>query len=404
MRVRDIQVVSAADWCQIEGRVESEADPDDPYWFEPFVLWYRFPPWCHPYLDADNGDPFLASLLVLAMCAGERLAIPAPVSARLLEAIPDIQAIYAAFDPEHAPVPVEAVARQSPLPTAPDAASGLFFSMGVDSFYSLLKNRRDHPDDGKRVTHLLSVHGFDFCDDEWDSAFPPALLENFQRVADETNTTLVPVVTNIRRVGTQLVSWPTLHGAGMAGVALALGGGLRRVLIAASTTYDRLYSWGSHPVLDPLWSTEGLTVVHDGCEMNTIDKTAVIARSDLALATLRPCTGEEPGYNCGACLKCLRTMIDLLVAGSLDRCQTLPHEIDPRHLRMVLQPGGPIHVADYRRRLTSLQSLAGQEAVCAVLEEHLAHGMSHHFLQQLGMTKAPAPRRRLLARLLRRGR
>src|SRR5215213_4373417 len=72
MRVSDIQVVSAADWCQIEGRVESEADPGDPYWFEPFLLWYRFPPWCQPYLDADNGDPFLASLLVLAMQAGER--------------------------------------------------------------------------------------------------------------------------------------------------------------------------------------------------------------------------------------------------------------------------------------------------------------------------------------------
>jgi hypothetical protein len=177
-----------------------------------------------------------------------------------------------------------------------------------------------------------------------------------------------------------------LHGAAMISIALALGRLLRRVHVAASTTYDRLYPWGTHPLLDPLWSTETLAVVHDGCELNTIDKTAFIARSPLALATLRPCASGNVGnvYNCGACLKCLRTMLDLLLAGALDRCSTLPHEIDVDRLRVALRPGGPVHVADYQRRLDGLEALGIAPEVCQTLRQHLAQGMAAHWQTKLG--------------------
>jgi hypothetical protein len=193
-------------------------------------------------------------------------------------------------------------------------------------------------------------------------------------VAAETGTTLLPVVTNVRREGGLLASWPMLHGAAMASIVLALGSAFRRMLIAASTTYDKLYPWGSHPVLDPLWSTEAVAFVHDGCELNTIDKTRVVAESPLALATLRPCASGA--YNCGVCLKCLRTMLDLTLCGQLEACQTLPHTIDPAALRAALRPGGPVHVADFTRRLHELRASGAAPEVVAVLEEHLAQGMA----------------------------
>src|SRR3712207_5667311 len=98
MRVSDIRVLATGDGCELQGRVTSEADPDNADWFESFTLWYRFPAWCLPFLSPHNGDPFLAALLFPAMRTGERLLIPAPVSPRLLEALPEIQAIYTAFD------------------------------------------------------------------------------------------------------------------------------------------------------------------------------------------------------------------------------------------------------------------------------------------------------------------
>ena len=342
MRVWDIRVVTTAETCQIQGRVESDRDKNDAQSFAPFTLWHRFPRWCEPFLSPDNGDPFLAALLMPAMRIGERLAISAPISPRLLDALADIESVYTCFDQRNGWVPVEAEERQESLP-ARDAepGTGLFFSLGVDSFYSLLKNQRDHPRDSRTVTHLLSVHGFDVAFTGWEERFPSELLDNFQRVADEAGKTLVPVVSNVRRVTTPLAPWTLVHGGAMASISLALGHGLRRVSIAASTTYDKLYPWGSHPVLDPYWSTDSLSVVHDGCEMNSIDKTGVIANSQLVLETLRPCAGYGPGYNCGRCLKCSRTMLDLLQAGALDRCQTLPHQIDANALRAALRPGAP---------------------------------------------------------------
>jgi hypothetical protein len=215
-------------------------------------------------------------------------------------------------------------------------------------------------------------------------------------VAAEFGKTLLPVVSNVRRVTEPLAPWTMVHGAAMASVALALDGRLHRVHIAASTTYDRLYPWGSHPVLDRLWSTEDLTFIHDGCEMHTIDKTGVIALSPIVLETLRPCAGYGPGYNCGGCIKCMRTMLDLLQVGALERCEALPHEIDIERLRVVLRPGGPAHVAEFTRRLEALRASGQAPAVCAVLEEHLAQGMARHWQERTGAASTrTSPRRRL---------
>jgi hypothetical protein len=374
MRITDVEVISAADYCQLQGWVESDADPDDADWFEPFSLWHRFPPWCRPFLSPINGDPFLAALLVPAMQTGERLALSAPVSPMLLEALPDLQAIYAAFDPTNKPVAVTAEARDAPLPTdGIEPRVGLFFSMGIDSTYSLLKNERNHPDDQKSVTDLISLHGFDACFGEWDSRFPAALLSNFERVAAEKGKTLLPVVTNVRRVTGPLAPWTMVHGAALFSTALALGAAFRRVLIAASATYDKAAPWGTHPVLDPRWSTEGLTIVHDGCELDTIDKTRWIVQFPMVLETLRPCGGFEAEYNCGRCLKCLRTAIDLYQIGCLEQCPTLPHQIDAARLREVLTcSGGPVHLAAFRRRLETFDAMGGLPEVRQVLAEHLA--------------------------------
>jgi hypothetical protein len=225
---------------------------------------------------------------------------------------------------------------------------------------------------------VLTIHGIDVPFHGWEERFAPKLLENATRVAAATGRTLLPVITNVRWVTPALGPWPLLHGGGTIAAALALGAAFSQVRIAASTTYDRLYPWGSHPLLDRLWSTEDLAVVHDGCEMNTIDKTRYIvdARPELVLDTVRPCAGYGPGYNCGACLKCMRTMIDLLQFGYLERCRTLPRVIDVERLREVLRPGGPVHVADFTRRLQALEAQALAPDVQQVLREHLAQGMA----------------------------
>ena len=372
MHVSDVDVIDRGDSCELRAWVAGDAPADDADWFEPSQLWFRFPHWCLPYLSAGNGDPFLAALLVPAMHLGEPLAIPVPVSPRLIAALPTLQDIYVAFDHRSRRIPVLAGARDETAASnaRPDAA-GLFFSLGVDSFYSLIKHWRQLTPNARLLTHLITIDGFDVGRGEWGAAFPIAIRDNALRVADETGTTWIPVATNLRRFGSTVGALSLMHGAALASVALALGDLLSSVTIAASLTYDQLYPWGSHPVLDPLWSTERLTVIHDGCERDTIDKTTIIAGEQLVLDTLRVCPGYSPRYNCGRCLKCVRTMIDLLIAGRLARCRTLPHVIDPDDLRAVLPLGsGPIHVAAFRRRHASLQAAGMAPELQRVLEAY----------------------------------
>jgi hypothetical protein len=371
MQVSDVEVIDRVDSCELRAWVAGDAPPHDADWFEPAPLWFRFPRWCLPYLSADNGDPFLAALLVPAMHLGEPLVLPASISPRLLAAVPTLQEIYVAFDHRLRRIPVLATARDEVAPSARSEAAGLFFSLGVDSFYSLIKHWRRLTPNARTLTHLITIDGFDVGRGEEDAPFPAAIRANALRVAAESGATWIPVATNLRRFGAQLAPFTLMHGAALASVALALGDLLRSVTIAASLTYDELYPWGSHPVLDPLWSTECLTVIHDGCERDTIDKTAIIAEFPLVLDTLRVCPGYGPRYNCGRCLKCVRTTIDLLVAGKLERCRTLPHTIDPDDLRAVLPLGsGPIHLAAFRRRLASLQAAGTAPDLQRVLEAY----------------------------------
>lgn len=395
MRVSEIQLINADDACQVQARVASDRDAADGDWFAPFTLWFRFPAWCRPFLQADNGDPFLAALLVPAMMSGERLVIPAPVSPRLLRSLADIQAIYHSFDGRLHPIAVEATPRLLSEEVTAPAASGLFFSLGVDSFYSLLKNQRDHPDDAETVRYLVMIHGFDVSHDDWDERFSPRMLASGIRVAGETGKTLLPVTTNLRPITRRLSRWNLSHGSALASVALALGGLFGEVLIAAGTTYDQLYPWGSHPVLDPRWSTERLTVIHDGCELGRIDKIRFLAASPLVLETLKVC----PLYNCGRCIKCLPTIIDLYQAGVLDQCATFPHAVDVARLREIFRAySGQLNVENYGRRLADLTAADAPLGLREALTEFLAQEGAPGHVPQPDLPRTTSPLRTRLAR------
>jgi hypothetical protein len=137
------------------------------------------------------------------------------------------------------------------------------------------------------------------------------------------------VETNLHALRDGVVSWRLYHGAALASVALLLAPRFHRVLIPASQSYADLFPLGSHPLVDPLWSTEDTELVHDGCEATRSERVARIAQSATALRWLRVCSEEAgEGDNCGRCEKCLRTMIGLRIAGALPRCAGFPQPLD----------------------------------------------------------------------------
>lgn len=306
--------------------------------------WWIRHDWGRPYrletsiqLDEDPpaGPPSagaaLAATLLGAMRRGRRpLLVPGPLDATTQANLPRLQALFA----EHwtklrlRRVPVQtAHPRVPPAPTPSGARVGVFFSGGVDSFFSLLSNL-DEIDD------LILVRGYDIgLEPDLDGLWKE-VVEAGRAVANEFGKRLISVRTNIRPLLLKLrCHWGFSHGAALAHVALLLQPWLRTVYVPASFDIEHVSPWGSHPEIDPLWSTDSLRFIHDGIETNRLQKIHRIAEFPLALQTLRVCNNHPDGaYNCGHCYKCLPTMLALDNAGALTRCATLPHELAPKEL------------------------------------------------------------------------
>ena len=151
------------------------------------------------------------------------------------------------------------------------------------------------------------------------------------------------VRSNIQGLVEPILLWDYAHGGCLAAVGLFLRGAFHQIYIPSTHSAAEQIPWGSNLALDGHWSTESTAFVHDGTEATRLEKVIwQIARSPLALGHLRVCFENEPGaYNCGRCDKCLRTMMNLYVAGVLEQSGTFPHRIDPALVAAVPTIPGP---------------------------------------------------------------
>lgn len=282
-----------------------------------FSVWFRV---TGATVSADS-NAFLAASLIPAMKGAGALNLTGQVSQGLLSNSSTIQSIIHKWFPEFKKIPVTTGGFADSVSPLGERGVGCFFSAGVDSYYTLIKHQAD-------ITHIIYVHGFDI----WlhEEAFRFSVLNEVRRVAESFGKPLIFVETNIHEFSDQFTDWGLhYHGAALASVALLLAPQLRTVYVPSSYAYDELFPWGSHPLLDPMWSTESLQIVHDGNEAGRIEKVALIAQSDLALKTLRVCLDRTDGaYNCGRCEKCIRTMVNLRLSGVPDHRTTFSHKLD----------------------------------------------------------------------------
>lgn len=284
-------------------------------------LWFRVPAEINPTLSSD---PFFAACLIPAMAVGQPFEIETPISDGLSVKANAVQNIFHNWFPELARIPV--LAETAPKPRGRSRGVGCFFSGGVDSLHTFLKHEQE-------ISTLVYVHGFDV--DFNDDALRKKVSDALRTFSAKTGKSLIEVETNLRDFTNQYGDWgETIHGAALASVALLLDSALERIYVPSSYAYSELFPWASHPLVDPLWSTEAIQIIHDGCEATRFEKVASIAGDDRALSTLRVCWENRNGaYNCGACEKCLRTMTALKILGTLDKCPTFQTPFDLESVR-----------------------------------------------------------------------
>jgi hypothetical protein len=269
--------------------------------------------------------------LVKAVAEGKTADL-GPVSPMLASNLETIRDIYASWIAGGRKVPLNF--ELSSDHAAPAIGVSLFFSGGVDSFYSLIK----HQDE---VDNLVLVHGFDI---------PLADTRSFElaeaqarEVANLFGKRLIVVRTNLHFEQPSVPGgWGIYHGAALAAVAHALALNHGKMYIAPSFSYANLQPWGSNPLLDPFWSTETLQIVHDGGETR-ISKLRVLAQYPEVLARLRVCWENPSSYNCGHCEKCVRTMLGLRAFG-IDRCTAFPNTLSPELVRRQMVDHHCVHL------------------------------------------------------------
>ena len=327
--------------------------------------------------DGPSADAFLAACFPLAAVPGEaRVRIEGQPCPMLVEGLRTVHAWWTSWGGMPTPAPeIETAPRgHCRISTSPRRAVA-FLSGGVDGLHMLMRNRRLYREDDPAFNRdALFIHGFDIgkrARDPEGERFRTT-LRRLQPLAAESGIRIIPCRTNLRHLPVPPDFWEHRHtGAALAAVGHAATLGPAFLFIGGSYPVDTPVPWGSHPSVDGLFSSQRVTVIHDGSRFSRLQKVRDIAGWPTALEALRPCPAKpRVQANCGKCEKCLRTRLELLAAG-VEETGAFGPSFTPIEL---WEDAAPSDVGDrgifYQDLLPALRS-RGFDSLCRVIEEKL---------------------------------
>ncbi len=304
-------ILKVRDFYQVDNRVETILELQGKTWNVYFES--------DEYAFTPTWEALLPMLVLVGMRKSSKIQMEHGIDATLLANLAEIQERLSALDPLFTPVPIEGVFPAPPLTTHPSRV-GLFFSGGVDSWYSFLVHQEE-------VTDLIWVSG---CDIPLDNqAHLEKSIQLVRKVADHFGKRLVIMRTNIRSFTDGVFPFYVFQGNLMQSLSLLFQEAFSRIFFAAALNTSQLVTYGLDPVLIGLWSSSSLQLGYDGLEADRVQKVARLAQEPFALQNLRVCWKNPiEGLNCGVCEKCQRTMVNLEAVGALERCHAFNHPLD----------------------------------------------------------------------------
>lgn len=289
---------------------------------------FRLPVAYAPDQQAMNDAMFPIGFMI-AMATGRRLELRFPVSQRLVDSSQLANEIYVRWFPSKlSPITIDVSTRQD-KPVFPLGKSKAIsaFTGGVDSFATALR-KREH------IGAHFYVFGYDLPLDTEFKSLRNNVRINLRRATERMQKRIAFVTTNVRTYINPHTNWASMsHGPAISAVAHLLSPTYDTLYIPASFTYNNLQPWGSHPLTDPLWSSDRLSVFHDGAHLSRVEKTIQVASEPAVQNHLRVCLSKRTEYNCGNCVKCLRTMLGLELAGGLKDSRVFPNVLDLKSIR-----------------------------------------------------------------------
>lgn len=282
----------------------------------PEELWFEFSESAGNLLVA-TGNPWLAAFLPLAARLGEPLRIADAVDPVLLDGAFEALRIWNSWESNSRVIPIEADS-YSPGSESESRGVGAFFSGGVDSFYAVLDNDA-HSQVRPPVNDLITVWGFDL---PLTSVREIEIVQGqIREVAGELGKRHVEVWTNLRSTRLGELEWGhIMHGPALFAVGLCLEGRYRRLLVPSSYSVRHMHPWGSHAVVDPLFSTSRMQIKYAGGHVARMEKIGFIKDFPVVLKHLRCCWQSGQAINCSRCEKCQRTMAAFAGFDALESC------------------------------------------------------------------------------------
>ena len=292
-----------------------------------------------------NPNAFLLAAIIPAMHHGERrVIVQGKVCPQLRNGLTTAMLqLRAWYEEDEHPVAIEAIEGFEPPEGLWPQQTASFMSGGVDALATLRRNRlefpRSHPG---AIRDGFFVYGIDMGgpNGQADERHFKLACESVAQIADHAQMTLIPVRTNVRYLDDDGIQFALKsHAAILSSVAHAFSRRISTAKIAASDHVDVLVPWGSHPKLDPCYSSADVCIQHDGILYSRLQKVALVAEWDVALKNLRSCYNPwRPGdrLNCGRCEKCIRTMTELVACGKLkDAASFMFDDVSPDLLRIL---------------------------------------------------------------------
>lgn len=317
---------------------------------ENFHLWYKFPPTIR-CIKSNNVEPFVAALATPCLFSRNDLYTEIPVSRTFKRNLIKIKKLVTSWDSFGNWLKLSYDSNYQLTTKSPTKrintrtrASGLFFTGGVDSFFSLKKLQSQKR---KKIDYLVCVLGFDVeLDDKFRLKKVKSLLN---KVEKNYSLKSVIVSTNLRQLYDAIgVGWEMAHGGGLASVGLFFKLLLQKMYISSSDSYLDKVPYGTHPVLDRLWSTEGLSFIPYGTEYNRIEKMKYIVGDEFVQNSLRVCwVRSENTYNCGKCRKCVTSMMLLEMLGFRKLFTVFPERISYEVLDTMVEPFHRIYIWEH---------------------------------------------------------
>jgi len=308
---------------------------------------------------SPNLHSALAVVLYPAMLRGSTIVAKGNVSRKFYSNLNTIMEIFSTWDPSLSKVNIEGITPVEEKKMANNRV-GSFFSGGADSFYTLLENKSE-------ITDLIYFHEVD----RWkgNEVSLKQKSEKIRQIGREMGKRVVILDTNVRAFAKKYKSrWWT--GAALAAMGHLLSNQFHKVYISSGRTYNDLSPGSYHPLLDPLWGNEQLQFVHFGADKTRLEKVASLANSPIALENLQVCT-KYIWENCCECEKCVRTMINLNLAGALERSAAFPKDLDLMRFGRTVFLDGPGRRAA-RENIAGIKKFGGDKVMLYVLKMAVA--------------------------------